>query len=80
MMTRYRGDNIPPVSDYAHWNEDAQLMHYLENRYDMMHADEPLDDDFDDYDYDEDDYDDGIDHREDDNDLAYERRTEGLFG
>jgi len=51
-VTRYRGDNIPPVSDYAHWNEDAEMMHYLENRYDMMYADEPLDD------FDEDYYDD----------------------
>jgi hypothetical protein len=56
-MTRYRGDNIPPVSDYAHWNEDAELMHHLENRYDMMYADEPMDDDYDDYD-DEGDWDD----------------------
>lgn len=55
-MTRYRGDNIPPVSDYAHWNEDAELMHYQENRYDMMYADEPLDDPYeDDYDYEDDD-------------------------
>lgn len=44
-MTRFRGDDIPPVSDYAHWNEDAQLMWYQENRYDMEHAGEPLDDD-----------------------------------
>lgn len=50
-----RGDNIPPVSDYAHWNEDAQLMWYQENRYDMEHADEIVDDDQDDYDYEEDD-------------------------
>jgi len=54
-MPRYRGDNIPPVSDYAHWNEDAQAMWYAENKYDMDHADEPLDDDFDDYDYEDDD-------------------------
>lgn len=38
-MTR-RGDNIPNVSDYAHWNEEAQSMWYAENRYDMEHADE----------------------------------------
>ena len=43
-MTRYRGDEIPPVSDYAHWGEDAAMMHYQENRYDMMYAGEPLDD------------------------------------
>jgi hypothetical protein len=35
-----RGDNIPPVRDYAHWNEDAELVWWLENRYDMEHADE----------------------------------------
>lgn len=39
-----RGDNIPPVSDYAHWNEDAEAVWFLENRYDMEHADELLDD------------------------------------
>jgi len=43
-MPRYRGDDIPPVSDYAHWNEDAALMHYEENKYDMMYAGELLDD------------------------------------
>jgi len=42
---RRRGDDIPPVSAYAHWNEDAQYMWYAENRYDMEHADEPIDDD-----------------------------------
>jgi hypothetical protein len=35
-----RGDNIPPVSDYAHWNEEAEAMWYAENKYDMDHADE----------------------------------------
>jgi hypothetical protein len=51
---RRRGDNIPPVSDYAHWNEDAAFMHYQENRYDMENADEIIDDDFEeDYDDDE---------------------------
>lgn len=39
-----RGDNIPSVSEYAHWNEEAEAMWYLENRYDMEHADEILDD------------------------------------
>lgn len=43
-----RGDNIPPVSDYAHWNEDAQRVWYEENKYDMMYADEIIEDD-DDY-------------------------------
>lgn len=37
---RRRGDDIPPVSDYSHWNEDAERMWYQENRYDMEHADE----------------------------------------
>jgi hypothetical protein len=64
MMTRYRGDNIPSVSDYAHWNEDAQLMWYQENRYDMEHADEPLDDDF--FDQDIDDYDEDEEEIDDD--------------
>lgn len=31
------GGGIPPVSDYAHWNEDAEAIWYLENRYDMEH-------------------------------------------
>lgn len=44
-MTKLRGDNIPPVSDYAHWNEDAERVWYEENRYDMEHWDEPMEDD-----------------------------------
>lgn len=44
---RRRGDNIPPVSDYAHWNEDAELMWYQENKYDMEHADEIVEEDYD---------------------------------
>lgn len=28
---------IPPVSDYAHWNEDAERVWYEENKYDMAH-------------------------------------------
>lgn len=47
-MVRRRGDNIPPISDYAHWNEDAYYMWYQENKYDMEHADEIIDDDIDD--------------------------------
>jgi hypothetical protein len=50
-MTRRRGDNIPPISDYAHWNEDAQRVWYEENKYDMQHADEIIEED-DDYPYD----------------------------
>lgn len=41
---RRRGDDIPPVSAYAHWNEDAQAIWYAENRYDMEHADEIVED------------------------------------
>ena len=41
-----RGDDIPSVSDYAHWNEDAQRVWYEENRYDMEHADEIIEDDW----------------------------------
>jgi len=41
-----RGDDIPPVSDYAHWNEDAYAMWYEENKYDMQHADELMDEEF----------------------------------
>jgi hypothetical protein len=46
-----RGDNIPTVAEYAHWNEEAEAMWYAENRYDMEHADEELDieDDWRDY-------------------------------
>ncbi len=47
-----RGDNIPSVSEYAHWNEDAEAVWYAENRYDMEHADEELEDDW--YEQDED--------------------------
>jgi hypothetical protein len=50
-----RGDNIPSVSDYSHWNEEAEAVWYAENRYDMEHPDEILEepddwgpDDFDD--------------------------------
>lgn len=39
-----RGDNIPSVAEYAHWNEEAESMWYAENRYDMEHADEEMDD------------------------------------
>lgn len=45
---RRRGDDIPPVSAYAHYNEEAESMWYLENRYDMENADEIIEDD-DDY-------------------------------
>lgn len=42
---RRRGDDIPSVSEYSHWNEDAQAVWYAENRYDMEHADEIIEDD-----------------------------------
>ena len=46
---RRRGDDIPPVSAYAHYNEEAESMWYLENRYDMENADEIIENDDDDY-------------------------------
>jgi hypothetical protein len=50
-----RGDNIPDVSAYAHYNEEAQAIWYAENRYDMEHADEILEDEWErDYDDEED--------------------------
>lgn len=30
-------NGIPPISDYAHWNEDAERIWYEENKYDMLH-------------------------------------------
>lgn len=51
---RVRGDLIPPVSDYSHWNEDAQRIWYEENRYDMEYWDEPIEyDEKEDFDGDE---------------------------
>jgi hypothetical protein len=41
---RRRGDDIPSVSDYAHYNEEAYAMWYAENRYDMENADEIIED------------------------------------
>jgi hypothetical protein len=37
---------IPSVADYAHWNEEAEMVWYLENRYDMENPseEEPEDD------------------------------------
>lgn len=67
-MVKRRGDNIPPISDYAHWNEDAYYMWYEENKYDMMYADEIIEDDdddrYDDYEMDED-VDEEFDNRKD---------------
>jgi hypothetical protein len=48
-----RGDNIPSVTEYAHWNEEAEAMWYAENRYDMEHWDEEVEDDEDDRNYEE---------------------------
>jgi hypothetical protein len=58
-MVRRRGDNIPPVSDYAHWNEDAQRIWWEENKYDMQHADEIIDEGDDDFYVDPEDGEDG---------------------
>jgi hypothetical protein len=58
-MPRYRGDDIPPVSAYAHWGEEASAMWYAENKYDMEHAGEPLDDFDDDRFFDDDDDEEG---------------------
>jgi hypothetical protein len=48
-----RGDNIPDVSAYSHYNEEAQAIWYAENRYDMEHADEILDEGWEDYEEDD---------------------------
>lgn len=50
---RRRGDDIPSVSEYAHWNEDAEAIWYQENRYDMEHADEIIEDEDDFFEEDE---------------------------
>lgn len=58
---RRRGDNIPSISDYAHWNEDAYYMWYEENKYDMEHADEVLEDEwYESIDYDPEPFEDGF--------------------
>jgi hypothetical protein len=31
----WRHKNIPTVEEYSHWNEEAQQVWYLENKYDM---------------------------------------------
>jgi hypothetical protein len=49
-----RGDNIPTIKDYEHWNEEAPQIWWAENRYDMEHADEILDEGWDDYEEDDD--------------------------
>ena len=44
---------IPPISDYAHWNEEAEAVWYAENKYDMEHPEvfeEGWDDDYEPYD------------------------------
>jgi hypothetical protein len=45
VMGHWRAKDIPPVSDYAHWNEDAQRIWYQENRYDMENPLEWVDED-----------------------------------
>ncbi len=44
-------NGIPPISAYAHWNEDAERVWYEENKYDMMYPPErdPYDDDYERY-------------------------------
>jgi hypothetical protein len=44
-VTENRG--VPPISDYAHWNEDAERVWYEENKYDMMNPPEYEQDDYD---------------------------------
>lgn len=79
-MPRFRGDDIPPVSAYAHYNEEAQAMWYAENRYDMEHAGEPLDDFYDDDWYDDEDIDDEVEPAEDAHlEAAYEDAVAGPF-
>lgn len=56
---------IPPVSDYAGWNEDAERVWFEENRYDMEYPPDPDPDEF--YDREYDDYD-GDEHPEEDED------------
>lgn len=41
--------DIPPVSDYSHWNEEAESMWYAENRYDMMYPPEPDNDPYEEF-------------------------------
>lgn len=48
-----RGDDIPTVAEYSHWNEEAEAIWYLENKYDMEHADEIIENDDDDPIYDD---------------------------
>lgn len=48
---------IPPVSDYAHWNEEAEAVWFAENAYDMEHGYDVWSDD--DYDWFADDDDEG---------------------
>lgn len=59
---------IPPVSDYAHWNEEAELVWYLENKYDMEHPEV----------FDEDPYEDGwyIDDQEEEDEDELRRIQE----
>ena len=54
------------MSDYSHWNEDAELMWYQENRYDMMYGNDDYEDD-DDYRYEDDVIDDDYDYTEERN-------------
>jgi hypothetical protein len=72
-MPRYRGDDVPPISAYAHWGEEAEQVWWLENKYDMQNAGEPLDDpnEEDWEDEEEDDPDDDDDPDLDDDELSF---------
>lgn len=49
-MARRRDDNIPSVKEYTQKMHIIGIMWYEENKYDMMYADEIIEDD-DDYNY-----------------------------
>lgn len=66
-----RGDDIPSVSDYAHWNEDAERIWYEENRYDMEHADEIIEE--------EEDRDWGYEEPEEDIDEEFDTEEEAQY-
>ena len=56
-----RNIDIPSISDYSHWGEEAAAVWYAENKYDMDHYDDPNydnDDFYEDYDDEEDEDDD----------------------
>jgi len=38
MTQHIRSGEIPSISDYAHWGEEAAAVWYEENKYDMMYG------------------------------------------